>query len=259
MPTASILGSRGCPWDCSFCSIRPFYEEQGGSLRRLRAPKEIVAEMIDLHRNRGVPIFLFQDDDFLAGGKKAQKWAMEIADLIAAEGLAGEMAFKISCRSDEIHPESNRTAHRRRADARLHGRRIGRRRRTHKHEQAAQARGAFAGRPDLEKLWPLVRLRFHAGRSLFDVPQHSSEREFSGRVHRRRLDGCAVLPDVALRGHADQTTTRVGRATTGYFVRSRLQIPRSQTGSFLRLDGQHLLREKLHQPGAVPHLTRIAL
>jgi radical SAM superfamily enzyme YgiQ (UPF0313 family) len=105
MPTASILGSRGCPWDCSFCSIRPFYEEQGGSLRRLRAPSEIVNEMVDLHRNRGIPIFLFQDDDFLAGGRKAKEWAMEIASLIAKEGLAGEMAFKVSCRSDEIDEE----------------------------------------------------------------------------------------------------------------------------------------------------------
>jgi anaerobic magnesium-protoporphyrin IX monomethyl ester cyclase len=105
MPTASILGSRGCPWDCSFCSIRPFYEEQGGPLRRLRSPKAVVDEMIDLHRNRGVPIFLFQDDDFLAGGRKAREWAMEIADLIAKEGLAGDMAFKISCRSDEIHED----------------------------------------------------------------------------------------------------------------------------------------------------------
>jgi len=60
MPTASILGSRGCPWDCSFCSIRPFYEEQGGPLRRLRKPQAIVDEMIDLHRNRKVPIFLFR-------------------------------------------------------------------------------------------------------------------------------------------------------------------------------------------------------
>ena len=105
MPTASILGSRGCPWDCSFCSIRPFYEEQGGPLRRLRSPKAVVDEMIDLHRNRGVPIFLFHDDDFLAGGRKAKEWAIEIADLIAKEGLAGEMAFKISCRSDEIHED----------------------------------------------------------------------------------------------------------------------------------------------------------
>lgn len=105
MPTASVLGSRGCPWDCSFCSIRPFYEEQGGALRRLRKPRAVVDEMLDLHRNRNVPIFLFQDDDFLAGGKNAKRWAMEIADLIAAEGLGGQIAFKISCRSDEIHEE----------------------------------------------------------------------------------------------------------------------------------------------------------
>src|SRR5262245_8963458 len=105
MPTASVLGSRGCPWDCSFCSIRPFYEEQGGPLRRLRAPRAVVDEMVDLHRNRGVPIFLFQDYDFLAGGRKAKEWAMEIADLVVAEGLAGKMAFKISCRSDEIHED----------------------------------------------------------------------------------------------------------------------------------------------------------
>ncbi len=105
MPTASVLGSRGCPWDCSFCSIRPFYEEQGGALRRLRAPQSIVDEMIDLHRSRGVPIFLFQDDDFLAGGKNARDWAIEIADRIVESGHAGDIAFKISCRSDEIRDD----------------------------------------------------------------------------------------------------------------------------------------------------------
>lgn len=102
MPTASILGSRGCPWDCSFCSIRPFYEEQGGPLRRLRAPQAIVHEMIHLHRDRQVPIFLFQDDDFLAGGKSAKNWAIEIADLLMNAGFGGAVTFKISCRSDEI-------------------------------------------------------------------------------------------------------------------------------------------------------------
>lgn len=105
MPTASILGSRGCPWDCSFCSIRPFYEEQGGPLRRMRKPQAVVDEMIDLHLNRKVPIFLFQDDDFLAGGKSAKHWAMEIADLIVAAGLSEVIAFKISCRSDEIQED----------------------------------------------------------------------------------------------------------------------------------------------------------
>ena len=102
LATASVLGSRGCPWDCSFCSIRPFYELQGGKLRRLRKPAEVVAEMLDLHQNRGVPLFLFQDDDFLATGRRARKWGTEIADLIVAGGAADSLAFKISCRSDEI-------------------------------------------------------------------------------------------------------------------------------------------------------------
>src|SRR5256886_9494432 len=61
--------------------------------------------MIDLHTNRKVPIFLFQDDDFLAGGRKAKEWAMEIADLVAERGFGGDIAFKISCRSDEINED----------------------------------------------------------------------------------------------------------------------------------------------------------
>jgi len=105
MPTASVLGSRGCPWKCSFCSIRPFYEEQGGKLRRFRRPQSVVNELIDLYRHRGVSIFLFQDDDFLAGGKRAKRWAVDIADLIRDAGLAGKIVFKISCRSDEIDEE----------------------------------------------------------------------------------------------------------------------------------------------------------
>ena len=105
MPTASVLGSRGCPWNCSFCSIRPFYEEQGGSLRRLRSPRAIVDEMLDLYETRGVQIFLFQDDDFLAGGKSAKRWAVEVAQFIAQAGLTDRVSFKMSCRSDEIEED----------------------------------------------------------------------------------------------------------------------------------------------------------
>lgn len=101
-PTASILGSRGCPWNCSFCSIRPFYEDQGGKLRRLRRPERVVDEMVALFETRGVSTFLFQDDDFLATGRRAREWAGAIADDIVARGYGGRMAFKMSCRSDEI-------------------------------------------------------------------------------------------------------------------------------------------------------------
>lgn len=107
-PTASILASRGCPWNCSFCSIRPFYEAQGGSLRRLREPTAVVEEMAALYETRGVSIFLFQDDDFLATGRRARTWAEELADAVVERGLAGKIAFKISCRSDEIREDNMR-------------------------------------------------------------------------------------------------------------------------------------------------------
>jgi radical SAM superfamily enzyme YgiQ (UPF0313 family) len=105
LPTASVLGSRGCPWDCTFCSIRPFYEAQEGPLRRLRRPDAVVEEMYALYHEREVPVFLFQDDDFLAGGARARKWACDIADGLVKAGLAGKVAFKMSCRSDEIHAD----------------------------------------------------------------------------------------------------------------------------------------------------------
>ncbi len=105
VPVASVLGSRGCPWDCSFCSIRPFYEAQEGPLRRLRSPEAVVEEMAWLHEERGVPLFLFQDDDFLAGGARARQWACAIAEGLARRGLADRVAFKMSCRSDEVRED----------------------------------------------------------------------------------------------------------------------------------------------------------
>ncbi len=106
LSTASVLGSRGCPWNCNFCSIRPFYEAQGGKLRRLRSPAAVVEEMRQLHVEQGARIFLFQDDDFLATGRRAREWAEGIADGVIAAGLAGRIAFKISCRSDEVRHET---------------------------------------------------------------------------------------------------------------------------------------------------------
>ncbi len=103
--TAAILGSRGCPWNCEFCSIRPFYEAQEGQLRRLRRPAAVLDEMRALYHERGVALFLFQDDDFLATGSRARRWAGELSDLIAESDIGGRIAFKISCRSDELRPD----------------------------------------------------------------------------------------------------------------------------------------------------------
>jgi anaerobic magnesium-protoporphyrin IX monomethyl ester cyclase len=108
LPTASVLGSRGCPWNCSFCSIRPFYEAPGGALRLLRDPEAVVAEMVALHRDRGVVAFLFQDDDFMATGRRGRGWAVAVAEAVGRSELAGRVSLKISCRSDEVHEPTMR-------------------------------------------------------------------------------------------------------------------------------------------------------
>ncbi|HXH40331.1 MAG TPA: radical SAM protein [Thermoanaerobaculia bacterium] len=106
LPTASVLASRGCPWKCSFCSIITFYEGNGTKGRRRRNPLCVVDEMEYLVRERGVRLILFQDDDFLAGGRDAREWALTVAGETIKRGLHQQMRFKLSCRSDEIRDET---------------------------------------------------------------------------------------------------------------------------------------------------------
>ena len=106
IPTASVLGGRGCPWRCSFCSIITFYESNGTKGRRRRDPIIVVDELEYLHRERGVKVILWQDDDFLAGGRVAVRWAHAIAAECARRGLDRGLSWKISCRSDEISHDS---------------------------------------------------------------------------------------------------------------------------------------------------------
>jgi radical SAM superfamily enzyme YgiQ (UPF0313 family) len=100
--TASMLGGRGCPWRCSFCSIITFYEGNGTRGRRRRSPHAVVDELEHLARDRGVRVILWQDDDFLAGGRLARQWAHEIAAECVRRDLDRCLRWKISCRSDEV-------------------------------------------------------------------------------------------------------------------------------------------------------------
>ena len=101
----SVLASRGCPWKCSFCSIITFYEANGTRGRRRRDPVMVVDEVEHLVRDRGVRLILFQDDDFLAGGRVAREWAGTIARDIVRRGLHERLRFKFSCRSDEVQED----------------------------------------------------------------------------------------------------------------------------------------------------------
>jgi hopanoid C-3 methylase HpnR len=74
-PCATIEFSRGCPWDCSFCSAWTFY----GRSYRLISPERAVE---DLRSIREPGVFIVDDVAFLREGH-----AMAIGEAIARSGI----------------------------------------------------------------------------------------------------------------------------------------------------------------------------
>ncbi len=100
-----IIASRGCARTCSFCSIHTFYRAAPGKIVRTRKPAEVVKEMKMLHEERGITIFLFQDDDFPLFGKVWRKWANEFVDELHRSGLPERVIWKMNCRADAVDRE----------------------------------------------------------------------------------------------------------------------------------------------------------
>jgi len=101
----SIAGSRGCYYDCSFCSIQQFYQEPPGPKRRSRSPRHVVDEMELLYRDLDTRVFIFQDDDMLMRGLRHREWMREFIDQLHARGLADHILWRVSCRIDDLEAD----------------------------------------------------------------------------------------------------------------------------------------------------------
>jgi radical SAM superfamily enzyme YgiQ (UPF0313 family) len=100
-----ILASRGCARTCSFCSIHTFYRAAPGKIVRTRKPAQVVREMRLLYEEKGITLFLFQDDDFPLFGNVWRKWAREFVDELHRSELPGKVIWKINCRADAVDRE----------------------------------------------------------------------------------------------------------------------------------------------------------
>lgn len=100
-----LLASRGCARTCSFCSIHMFYRTAPGKMVRTRKPAQVVREMRALHEERGITIFLFQDDDFPLFGPVWHRWAGEFVNEMHKSGLVGRVIWKMNCRADVVEHE----------------------------------------------------------------------------------------------------------------------------------------------------------
>lgn len=100
----NFLGSRGCTFACTFCSISAWHRLCGGARHRMRSVTAIAEEMADLYA-RGVRIFNFQDDNFLPIGAGAALGRMQRLRAELGRLPVGRIAFSIKARPDEVDEE----------------------------------------------------------------------------------------------------------------------------------------------------------
>ena len=96
-PQSYVLCSRGCPFDCNFCS-NPVWKENKPWVR-LRGPEKIAQEVEWLYR-LGVREIYLGADEF----NVSEAWAEEVCDRIAALDCRNNLYFHIDARADKMTP-----------------------------------------------------------------------------------------------------------------------------------------------------------
>ena len=74
LPLTNLITSRGCPFNCYFCSSSKF----GGLKWRYRSAKSIVDEMEILYHDYGYSAFAFMDDNFTLSKRRVMNFADEL-------------------------------------------------------------------------------------------------------------------------------------------------------------------------------------
>lgn len=100
----TVAASRGCPYQCSFCQVRPFYQRSGNTATRYREPDHVLDEVENIQRKRPVPFISFVDDLFLGPGRPGRERAKRFAERKVLRGL--DFRFGIETRPDCIDDET---------------------------------------------------------------------------------------------------------------------------------------------------------
>jgi anaerobic magnesium-protoporphyrin IX monomethyl ester cyclase len=77
----SIMGTRGCPFSCTFC--QPTLSEIFGKKMRRRSPESIAEELSGLKEEWGIDAFMFEDSTFIVD----HDWVHRICDVIVSGRL----------------------------------------------------------------------------------------------------------------------------------------------------------------------------
>ncbi len=99
----SILASRGCPYNCTYC--QPTLRRLFGPKLRKRTPASVAAEVSELTANHGLESFMFQDDTFTID----RDWALEVAREVHRRNPS--VIWGCNARADTLDEEFLRELH----------------------------------------------------------------------------------------------------------------------------------------------------
>jgi anaerobic magnesium-protoporphyrin IX monomethyl ester cyclase len=105
VPTAYMMGSRGCLSRCDYCAITTLHKlVKGGRPFRQRTPENIAREMGYLYHERGVRQFVFHDDNFLVPDVDTNLDRIEaLASAMRAERIH-DVGLVLKCRPADVDP-----------------------------------------------------------------------------------------------------------------------------------------------------------
>ncbi|MHA1785769.1 MAG: B12-binding domain-containing radical SAM protein [Candidatus Helarchaeota archaeon] len=93
----SMVSSRGCNRNCSFCSCTAFYNHRW----RARSPKNVIQEMLDVHQKYKTTIIGFMDDNFALNRKRV----FEICEMMKKTGIHQNVSWGSALRVDHMSYE----------------------------------------------------------------------------------------------------------------------------------------------------------
>tara|TARA_Y100000310_G_C20648262_1_gene797890 strand:- start:65 stop:1504 length:1440 start_codon:yes stop_codon:yes gene_type:complete len=92
-----IMASRGCHWNCSYCSNNLLWKRQV----RFFSPSYVVQEMKNLIDKYKLDLIYFQDDNFSVN----DEWLTELCNLMIESGVSKNVLWSVQCRVDCITKE----------------------------------------------------------------------------------------------------------------------------------------------------------
>ena len=105
VPSAYMMGSRGCLSACDYCCISTLHRMVPGKKFRQRAPERIADEMAWLYHERGVRQFIFHDDNFLVPSVQRNLERIEALERALRTRGVGEVGLALKCRPGDVTRE----------------------------------------------------------------------------------------------------------------------------------------------------------